>query len=165
MNQSRNARCLNCRSDVPVPDSYADGSQITCGACSVPLRIIRTGGLRLVIADVGPFREMLKERKVLVTETTRDLQKARASWGIGVNGLGVGVLYVVARIALEDRILDQGLIIEAVVISIVVGVVLEVANTLFLSKRQAVTRLTLQLQEALADQKDIERKIRESSRR
>jgi hypothetical protein len=165
MNQSRSARCLNCRSDVPVPDSYADGSQISCGACAVHLRIIRTGGLRLVIADVAPFREMLKERKLLVAETTRDLQKARASWGIGVNGLGVGVLYIVARIALEERVLEQGLIIEAVVISVLVGIVLEVANTLFLSKRQAVSRLTLQLQEALADQKDIERKIRESSRR
>jgi hypothetical protein len=165
MPQSQNARCLNCRSDVPVPDSYADGSQVKCGACAVQLRIIRADKLRLVIADVAPFREMLRERKTLVAETTRDLQKARASWGIGVNGLGVGVLYIVARIALEERILDQDLIIEALVISVVVGIVLEVANTLFLSKRQAVSRLTLQLQEALADQKDIERKIRESSRR
>lgn len=165
MTQSRNARCLNCRSDVSVPDSYADGSQIDCGNCAGHLRIIRTGGLRLVIADLAPFREMLKERKLLVAETTRDLQKARASWGIGVNGLGVGVLYVVARVALEERELNQGLLIEAVVISILVGIILEVANALFLAKRQAVSRLTQQLSEALADQKDIERKIRESSRR
>ncbi len=165
MTQSRTARCLNCRSDVSVPDGYADGSQIDCGNCATHLRIIRSDGLRLVIADLGPFREMLRERKQLVTEKTLELQKARASWGIGVNGLGVGLLYVVARVALEERELNQQLMIEATILAVMVGLLLEVCNHFFLAKRQAISRLTAQIKEAVADQRDIERKIRESSRR
>ena len=165
MNQSRMARCLNCRSEVSVPDSYADGAQVGCETCAVQLRIIRTGGLRLVIADVRGLKEQLRQLKLMVTETNRELQVAKASWGIGVNGLGIGVLYVVARVALEEREVNQGLIIEAVVISILVGVLLEVANHTFLAKRQAITRLTEQLKRETAEQRELERKIRESSRR
>ena len=47
----------------------------------------------------------------------------------------------------------------------IVGVLLEASNYLFLAKRQALSRLTDQLQRAVADQREIERKIRESSRR
>lgn len=165
MNQSRIARCLNCRSEVSVPDSYADGAQVGCETCAVQLRIIRTGGLRLVMADILGLKEQLRQAKQMVSETNSDLQKAKASWGIGVNGLGLGVLYVVARVALEERELNQGLIIEAVVISILVGVLLEAANHLFLAKRQAIARLTEQMKREVAEQREIERKIRESSRR
>ena len=165
MSESRVARCPNCRSDVSVLDSYADGAQIACDNCAAHLRIVRADGLRLVIADVAQLRETLRQTKLLITETNRDLQKARASWGIGVNGIGIGVLYVVARVALEQRELNRGLIVEAVTLAVIVGVLLEASNYLFLAKRQALSRLTDQLQRAVADQREIERKIRESSRR
>ncbi|MBX7185742.1 MAG: hypothetical protein K1Y01_11415 [Vicinamibacteria bacterium] len=164
MNQSR-ARCISCRAEVLVPDSYAEGAQISCGSCATQMKIVRAGGLRLVIADPLALRETLRQVKADITQASRELQEARASWGIGVNGFGLGVLYVVARVALEERRLDRGLIIEAVVLSVLVGVVLELVNYLFLAKRQAISRLTEQIRLAEAERKDLERKIRESSRR
>lgn len=165
MNQSRTARCLSCRSEVPVPDSYEEGSQVGCPSCAVQLKIVRAGGLRLVIADVLALQDRLRETKTLIAETSRDLQRARASWGIGVNGFGLGVLYVVARVALDERELNRGLVMEAVLLSLVTGVMLELANHLFLAKRRAISELSKQLAGAIADQREIQRKIRESSRR
>ena len=165
MNQSR-ARCINCRSEVSVSESYSNGAQISCGSCSVQLRVVRTGdSLSLVIADPLALRETLRQLKLDIAQASRELQQARASWGIGVNGFGLGVLYVIAKVALEERPLDRGLVIEAVVLSVIVGVLLELANTLFLAKRQTISRLTEQLRLAAAEQKELERKIRESSRR
>lgn len=165
MNQSRTARCISCRAEVPVPDSYEEGSQVGCPSCAVQLKIVRKGGLRLVIADVLALQDRLRETKTLIAETSRDLQRAKASWGIGVNGLGLGVLYVVAKMALDERQLDRKLALEAVALALVVGVLLEAANYLFLAKRRAITDLTKQLQGAIADQRELQRKIRESSRR
>ncbi len=164
MNQNR-ARCISCRAEVLVPDSYADGAQISCGSCATQMRIVRGGGLRLVIADPLALRETLRQVKLDITQASRELQEARASWGIGVNGFGLGVLYVVARVALEERRLDRGLVIEAIVLSVLVGVVLELVNYLFLAKRQAISRLTEQIRLAEAERKELERKVRESSRR
>ncbi len=51
-------RCLNCRSEVMVPNSFADGDTLQCGTCRMGLKIHRGGGgLKLVIADVGPLRD------------------------------------------------------------------------------------------------------------
>jgi hypothetical protein len=166
MNQNRVARCISCRSEVSIPDSYADGAQISCGSCAVQLRIVRTGaGVSLVIADPLALRETLRQVKLDIAQANRELQTARASWGIGVNGLGIGILYVVAKMALEQRHLGRGLIVEAVVLSVIVGILLELVNTLFLAKRQTISRLTEQIRLAVAEQKELERKIRESSRR
>ncbi len=165
MSQSRNARCANCRSEVSVSDSYVDGAQINCGSCSVRLRVVRADGLRLVMADPMALQETLRQLRLDMTRASRELQAARASWGIGVNGLGIGVLYVVAKVALEQRPLNQGLLLEAVAVSVVVGALLELANYLFLAKRQAITGLTEQLRLATVEQRELERKIRESSRR
>lgn len=166
MNQNRVARCISCRSEVSVPDGYSDGAQISCGSCAVQLRIVRSGGgLSLVIADPLALRETLRQVKLDIAQANRELQEARASWGIGVNGFGIGVLYVVARVALDERPLSRGLIVEAVVLSVIVGVVLELVNTLFLAKRQTISRLTEQIARAASEQKELERKIRESSRR
>lgn len=165
MSQARNARCANCRSEVSVSDSYADGSQINCGSCSVLLRIVRKDGLRLVMADPMALQEALRQLRMDIARANRELQAARASWGIGVNGFGIGVLYVVAKVALEHRPLNQGLLFEAVAVSVVVGVLLELANYLFLAKRQAISSLTEQLRLATVEQRELERKIRESSRR
>ena len=165
MNQSRSARCLNCRAEVSVPDSYGEGAQISCGECSVQLRIVRAGGLRLMIADTRELQETLRQTRQLITETQRDLQTARASWGIGVNGLGIGLLYVVAHVALEESDLDRDLLVRAVGLAVIVGVLLELANYFFLAKRKAISRLTEQLQRAVAAQRELESKIRGSSRR
>jgi hypothetical protein len=165
MNQSRIVRCISCRSEVSVPDSYADGAQIGCGSCATQLRIVRNGGLRLVIADPLALVETLRQVKSDISRANRELQTARASWGIGVNGFGLGVLYIVAKVALEERDLNRGLILEAVALSVLVGVLLELANYLFLAKRQTISRLTEQLRQAAAEQRELQRKIRESSRR
>jgi hypothetical protein len=165
MEQGRNVRCISCRSEIFVPDRYADGMQISCGGCSTQLRVERGEGVRLVYADPLALRETLRQVKQSIDEANRELRTARASWGIGVNGLGIGVLYVVARVALEDRPLSTELIGGAVVLSLIVGLLLEVVNTLFLAKRQAISRLTEQIRQATAEKKDLERKIRESSRR
>lgn len=165
MNHTQVARCLSCRAEVSVPDGYADGAQIACSSCNTQLRIVRKGGLSLVIADPGALQEMLRQVRLDITQTTRDLQAARASWGIGVNGLGIGVLLVVARVALEERPLDRALLMEAAGVAILVGVLLELANFLFLAKRQAISRLTEQLKRAEAEQRDLQRKLRASGRR
>ena len=165
MNPTQNARCISCRSEVSVPDGYSDGSQIACSNCGVQLKVIRSGGLRLVIADPLALREELRQLKVDIAALNRDLQTARASWGIGINGLGIGVIYVVAKVALDGRELNRALIVEAVALAFVVGVLLELANSLFLAKRQTVSRLSGQLKQSLLDQRELERKIRESTRR
>jgi hypothetical protein len=159
------ARCISCRSEVSVPDTYADGSQIDCSNCGSQLRVVRAGGLRLVVGDPRVLQESLRRINLDIAQATRELQTARASWGIGVNGLGIGVLYVVARVALDQREFDRTLIVEAVVLSVIVGVLLEVANTLFLAKRQTISRLTEQIRLAVAEQRELQRKLRESSRR
>lgn len=165
MENDLTARCASCRFDVSVPGTYAEGAQISCPRCSIQLRIVRQGGLRLVIADPLALRETLRQIKLDIERTQRELQTARASWGIGVNGFGLGVLYVIDKVALEERQLTRGLIIEAVVLSLIVGVLLELVNTLFLAKRQTISRLTEQLRLAAAEQKELERKIHDSSRR
>jgi len=165
MNQARVARCLSCRGEVSVPDAYADGAQIGCGGCGIQLRIVRKDGLRLVVADPLALQESLRQIRVDIKTASRELQAARASWGIGVNGFGLGVLYLVARVALEERHFNRELVIEAVGLSVLVGVLLELANFLFLAKRQTISRLTAQLRQANLDQRETERKIRESARR
>jgi len=75
------------------------------------------------------------------------------------------VLYVVAKVALEERPFNRGLVLEALAIAVVVGVFLELANYLFMAKRQAISGLSDQLKRAEADQKEIQRKIRETTRR
>jgi hypothetical protein len=165
MSQSRVARCIDCRGDVSVPDSYEEGAKVSCGQCSAQLKVVRTGGLRLIIADPLALRDTLREVKQDIARLNRELQAAKASWGIGVNGLGIGLLYVIARIFLEHRALNRDLISRAILLSLVVGVLLEAANFLFLAKRQAISQLSSQLKMATAQQKDLERKIRESTRR
>ena len=164
MNQGH-ARCVSCRSEVSIPDGYAEGAKIACPSCATQLRIVRAGGLRLVIADLQALQEALRQIRLDISTTSRELQSARASWGIGVNGLGIGVLYVVVQVALEERPLNQVLVLTAAAIALVVGVLLELANYLFLAKRQAMSRLTEQLKRAEADRREMERKIRETSRR
>ncbi len=163
MAQTQIARCVSCRSEVSVPDSYAEGAPVGCASCSTQLRVVRAGGLRLVIADLQALQDSLRQIRIDIKDTNRELQVARASWGIGVNGLGIGVLYVVAKVALEERQLSRALVSEALGVAVLVGVLLELANYLFLAKRQAISRLTDQLKRAETERRELERKIRASS--
>jgi len=160
------ARCLNCRGEVLVPNTFADGDTIECGTCGMSLRILRGGGaLRLVVADLGPLRDELKSTQQRVQSLEADLARARASLGIGVNGFGLGVLYVIVQIFLEEKMLSPELIRNAIAIGILTGVGLELANFLFLAKRREMARLSGEIGELQTAVKEIQRKIRESARR
>jgi hypothetical protein len=159
-------RCLNCRAEVSVPDTFADGDSIQCGVCGTSLKIVRGGGpLRLLIADVGPLRDEMKAVQLRIGALESDLARARASFGIGANGLGLGVLYVVAQVGLEEKQISRGLLLTALAISLVSGIALELANLFFLAKRREMARLSAEIDQARADLRLIQRKIQESVRR
>ena len=158
------ARCVHCRTDVVVPDSYADGDHIKCGACGTQHRVIRsTGATRLVIADVAPLREALRDHEARIENLERELAVARGSLGLGANGLGIGVIYLVAKIGWHEATLDRALVINAVVIGLAAGFFLELCNYLFLSKRKAINSLTRELTQMTDEAKELQRKIREAS--
>jgi hypothetical protein len=157
-------RCVHCRTDVLVPASYADGDHIKCGACDTGHRVVRTNNaLRLVIADVAPLRETLRQNDQRLRVLEAELSDARASMGLGVNGLLIGLLYLVVKIAWDEEPLTKGLIATAVVIAALVGVALETANFFFLQKRTKMTRLTEEIEQINQDSRELRRQIRESS--
>jgi hypothetical protein len=156
-------KCLNCKAEVQVPNTFADGEQIDCAVCGIALKILRPGGgLRLVIADLTPFRDEMRAKQQQIKDLEHDLAKARASFGIGANGLGLGVMYVIARVGLEEKPLTSGLIAIGVAIALVTGIALEVANLLFLAKRRDMTRLAEEITQAQAELKETQRKIKDS---
>jgi len=160
-------KCLNCRSEVMVPNSFADGDTMQCGVCGMGLKVHRSGagGLKLVISDVGPLRDEMKATQLRVVGLESDLQRARASFGIGVNGFGFGVLYVVAQVMLEDKNISRELLVNAGAIAIVSGIALELANFFFLAKRREMSRLSSEIAEAQKEINSIQQKIRDSLRR
>jgi hypothetical protein len=163
--QTQPGRCLNCRSEIQVPETYADGDNLQCHSCGAGLRVLRRGALRLVIADVEPVRHELKAAQQRIASLEKDLARARASLGIGANGLGIGVLYVVAKVALEEQPLSRELLLTAVGIAILTGILLELANLLFLAKRREMSRLSAEIAEMQKDADALQRKIRESVKR
>ena len=159
-------RCLNCRSEVMVPNSFADGDTLQCGTCRMGLKIHRGGGgLKLVIADVGPLRDEMKSTQQRITGLESDLARARASIGIGANGFGLGVIYLVAQVMLEDQSLSRALFVNAAAIAVISGIALELANFFFLAKRREMSRLSAEIAEAQKEVNQIQQKIRESLRR
>lgn len=157
-------RCVHCRTDVAVPASYAEGDHIKCGACDTGHRVLRTNNvLRLVIADVTPLRETLRQNDQRLRILEAELRDARASLGIGVNGILIGLLYVVVKIAVDEQPLTKGLVTMAAVIAVLVGVALELANFFFLQKRAKMTRLHEEIEQLSQDSRDLRRQIRESS--
>jgi hypothetical protein len=160
---TRPGKCLNCKAEVQVPNTFADGEQLDCAVCGIALKILRPGGgLRLVIADLTPLRDEVRAKQGQIRDLEHDLARARASFGIGANGLGLGVMYVVARVGLEEEPLTSGLIAIGVAIAVVTGIGLEVANLLFLAKRREMTRLTEEIAQAQAELRESQRKIKES---
>jgi hypothetical protein len=158
------ARCVHCRSEVSVPDAYPHGDIITCGSCRTKHKIVRGEVLRLVLADVAPLRDALHTNQALVERLEAELSHARGSFGIGANGLGIGLIYALWQIALKDRTIDSELAWEAVFVIIGAGLALEVANFLFLAKRKKISRLSQEISDARTEGRELERKIREASR-
>ena len=159
-------KCLNCRAEVLVPNSFADADLIQCGVCRMSLKILRAGGaLRLAIADVAPLRDEVRSIEQRMRGLETDLARARASFGIGANGFGIGVAYVVFQIGFRDQSLSRGLITTAIGIAIVSGLVLELANFFFLAKRREMSRLSDEIDQANADIRERQAKIRDSLRK
>jgi hypothetical protein len=157
-------RCAHCRSDISVPESYGHGDHIKCGSCGMRHKVSRGDVLRLVIADVGPLRDALHANKSLTGRLEAELRQARGSFGVGVNGLGIGVIYAIWQIVRNDRSIEASLGWEAAGVAIVSGLLLEAANFFFLAKRQRLRRLGTEIDEARAEARSLEQKIREAGR-
>jgi hypothetical protein len=163
--KSHSARCPSCHGLVPVEDRDTHGDQIICRNCDTGLKVLRRGaGIRLVFADLGPLRDQLRESQQQIKNLEAELARARASFGIGSLGIGLGVIYVLARVALENEALTQELIRNGVLIAIGVGVLLELANYFFLAKRSAMTRLSGETADAKKEARRLKQLIREAQR-
>lgn len=158
------ARCVNCRTDVEVPASYAHGDHIKCGSCNTQHRVLRGDVLRLVIADVEPLKQVLRESQRHIETLEAELRDARASLGIGANGIGVAVAWAIYQVGFKDAALSMPLLWHAVGIALGTGIVLEVANYLFLAKRQKITRLSAEIATLRAEGRQLQQKIRDASR-
>ncbi len=158
------ARCAHCRSDIVVPETYHHGDHIKCGSCGMGHKVSRGDVLRLVIADVAPLKEALAANRSMTERLEAELRGVRGSFGIGVNGLGVALIYALWQIVQKDHPIDVGLAWEAVGVAVFTGVMLEAANFFFLAKRQRMSRLSDEIEEARAESRALEQKIREASR-
>jgi uncharacterized membrane protein len=158
------AHCVHCRADISVPAQYAHGDHIVCGACKTNHKVVRGDRLRLVLADVTPLREALEQNQHLINRLYAELAQARASFGIGANGIGIAVVFVVYEVGWKDMQLSLGLFWNAVGIAVVSGLLLEAANWAFLAKRSAITRLSQEIAEAQAESQRIRQQIRDATR-
>jgi DNA-directed RNA polymerase subunit RPC12/RpoP len=158
-------RCAHCRSEISVPASYQHGDHIKCGSCGMRHKVYRGEGTpRLVIADVGPLRDALQANQALTDRLEAELRHARGSFGLGVNGFGVALAYALWQIMRNDHPIDSGLAWEAAAVAIFTGLALEAANFFFLAKRQRMRRLGTEIDEARAEGRSLQQKIREASR-
>jgi hypothetical protein len=158
------ARCLHCREEVSVPDHYAHGDHIKCGSCGTKHKVVRGDRLRLVLADVGPLRDALSQNEQLVKRLESELARARASFGIGSNGIVIGVVFALYQVGMRDAPLSMSLLLNAAGIAIASGLILEAANWSFLAKRRAITRIAGELEEARAEGDEIRQRVREATR-
>jgi hypothetical protein len=158
------ARCVHCRTDIVVPGSYAHGDHIKCGTCATKHKVVRGEVTRLVIADVAPLKEALFDNRRTVERLEDEIRGARRSFGIGVNGVGIGVAYAVYQVALNEQPLNQSLLLSSIGVALLTGIALETVNYLFLAKRQKIRRLSAELDEARANGRQLEKQIREASR-
>ncbi len=157
-------RCLTCRSEVNVPASYEHGDQVKCGSCGTLHKVVRGERVRLVLADMGALRESVRAAETRTAELEAQLHRARGSIGIGVNGLAVGLAYLLWQIGMADQSWTTPLLWRAAGLSLVSALVLELANYLFLAKRQQITRLSEELEGARADLRQLRMRLRDASR-
>jgi hypothetical protein len=158
------ARCVSCREDVLVPGQYAHGDYITCGACGTKHKVARGEKVRLVLADATPLRDSLDQNKRAQERTKAELARARGSFGIGVNGIGIGVIFVLYQVGLKGEAVSGNLLANAIGVAIVAGLLLEAANWAFLAKRQRITRLSEELEEMESEARQLRHKIRDARR-
>jgi hypothetical protein len=158
------ACCVNCREDISIPEQYAHGDHIACGTCGTKHKVVRGDRLRLVLADVTPLRDALAQNQQTINRIQAELAQARHSLGIGANGIGVGVAYAVYQVGFKDVALSMNLLWNAIGIAIIVGLLLEAANWAFLAKRQAMIRLSEELDEAQAEARQLRQKLRDATR-
>ncbi len=164
MGEVPTARCVHCREEVAVPTSYAHGDHIKCGQCGTKHKVVRGDRLRLVLADVGPLKDALVQNEHLVNRLEAELAHTRASFGIGANGVGIGVAYMLYQLGFKGAALNGELVGNAVGVAVVTALLLEVANFLFLAKRQAMTRISAELEEAEEEGARLRQSIRDASR-
>ena len=161
---AQTARCIYCREEVSVTDRYAHGDHVKCGACGTKHKVVRADRLRLVLADVGPLRDALGQNQKLVDRLEAELAHARASFGIGINGFGIGLIYALYQVGMNGYPLSTTLLLNATGIAVVTGVLLEAANWSFLAKRSAITRIDRELDEARSEGNRIRQQMREATR-
>jgi hypothetical protein len=166
MAEAVKGRCVHCRADVLVPDSYHHGDHVKCGQCGTRHKVVRgeREGVRLVLADVGPLRDALRANQTQVGRLEDELRGARHSIGLGANGVGIALAYFIWQIAIKDQPFSAGLAWQSVVVGVVAGIFLELLNYLALAKRKAITRISQDLEEARAEGRALQQKIREASR-
>ena len=160
------ARCMHCRAEIAVPDQYQHGDHIKCGACGMRHKVTRgeRDGVRLVIADVGPLRDALLANQQLIERLENELRGARHSMGMGANGIGIGVAYFIWQVALKDQPVSLDLAWSAALVALAAGIVLELINYLALAKRKAISRISRDLEDAEAEGRTLQQKIREAGR-
>jgi hypothetical protein len=164
MEKSQTARCIHCRSEVNVPEAYAHGDHIKCGSCGTKHKVSRGDVLRLVLADTAPVREALQANEALQERILDELHGAQRSFGIGVNGIGLGVAYFLYQIAVNERTISTELAWSAVGVGLFCGLTLELLNFLFLAKRQRIRRLSSDLDEAREEGRRLQKMLREANR-
>jgi hypothetical protein len=147
-----------------VPDSYAHGDHIKCGDCGTRHKVQRGDVVRLVLADVTPLKDALKANEVMISRLEDELRGARASFGVGVNGFGLGLAYAIWQVGFKGQMIDLDLGVKSLGVALVSGIAMEAANYLFLAKRQRMTRLAAEIEEAREEGRRIEQKIREAGR-
>ncbi len=158
------ARCVYCREDVQVSDRYAHGDHIKCGKCGTKHKVVRGERLRLVLADAGPLRESLSQNEALVARLEEELSRTRNSFGLGANGILVGVLYAAYQVFGRGAHIDGALAWETVALALVCAALLEVANWGFLAKRSRITRLTRELEDARVEGGRIRTLLRDATK-
>jgi DNA-directed RNA polymerase subunit RPC12/RpoP len=166
MAEPAKGRCMTCRADILVPDTYHHGDHVKCGQCGTRHKVTRgeREGVRLVLADVGPLRDALKANQSLIGRLEDELRGARHSIGLGANGLGIGVAYLIWQFALKDEPMSTDLLWQAVMVGVASGIFLELLNYVALAKRKAISRLSQELDEARDEGRALQQKIREASR-
>jgi hypothetical protein len=157
-------RCVNCRSEIAVPDTYAHGDHVKCASCGTRHKVQRGEGVRLVLADVAPLKDAVGANEQLISRLEEDLHQTRSSFGMGANGIIVGVLYAVWLVAFRQQMLSVGLLESALLVAAGVAIALEAANFLFLSKRRRMSRLSAEIAEAQEEGRRLQQKIREAGR-
>ncbi len=160
------SRCVHCRADILVPDTYHHGDHVKCGQCGTRHKVMRgeREGVRLVLADVGPLRDALKTNQSQIGRLEDELRGARHSVGLGANGLGIGVVYLIWQVALKDMPMTSDLLTRSVMVGLGSGVGLELLNYVALAKRKHISRISSDLDVARAEAKALQQKIREASR-